>query len=114
MLLTPPDGWAILRTYDVPPGTTTGDVLDFYISELSPEWQWCLRSHTWVGEAGDRGEEIGGAHFKKGTTQVSIDTLGLVYHGRSAPNYEIYVDNEETIDLCQGEELKEEDEASPR
>ena len=113
MFVTPPDGWAIRRTYRAPPGTTRDDILDFYISELSPQWQWCLRYYTWIDVAGEMGgEDVLGAHFTKGATQVSIDTLNL--DGGRGPSYDIYVDNEETIHPCQGAELKDDDEATPR
>ena len=102
MFLTPPDGWAILRTYQTPTGTTRDDILDFYISELASEWQWCLRHFTWIDVAGELGgEDVLGAHFRKGTTQVSIDILNLGEGNEPTPTYDIYVDNQENIDSCQ-------------
>ena len=99
MFFTPPDGWALRRTYQAPAGTTRDEVLDFYVSELSAEWQWCLRRITSIDEAGKRGEDILGAHFIRESTQISIDTLNL--DGERHPTYDIYVDNEENINLCQ-------------
>ena len=82
--LTPPDGWAILMTYQVPPGTTRDDILDFYTSRLSPEWHWCMHYiQTRNVETEERGVELGGADF---TNQYSGPKAAALpaYHALSA------------------------------
>ena len=84
----------------MPPGTTRDDILDFYISELSPEWQWCLRYAT--GQITPGG--IAGAYFIKGTTRVTVITDDLHRRvGKMKRTYSVSADHKETVNPCQEE-----------
>ena len=100
--LTPPDGWAILRTYQTPPGTTEDDILDFYISRLSQEWRWCLRHVPTLNlETGEQGVILGSVDFTKGAALVSIVTRNL--NDRGGHTFSIYVEHERRYDPCTDE-----------
>ena len=90
----------------MPDGTIRDDILDFYISELSPEWQWCFRYFSGTDESGQMASGgVMGAHFIKGMTRVSINTYDLHRRvGRMKRTYYISVDHNETINPCRGAE----------
>ena len=103
LIPTPSDRWALLTMYQAPPETTRDDILDFYISRLSPEWNWCLRRFSTVHATGVQTVEIGGASFTKGSALVAIDAYGL--EGGSQRTYDIYVEHQRRYDPCLDEGL---------
>ena len=72
---TPPDSWGMRETYIVPAGITQYEIMDFYISQLTPEWRWCPRQ--------DDAGHLYGVSFQKGTRRVGVDTQGLQNQSRS-------------------------------
>ena len=96
------------RTYEVPDGITRDEILDFYISELPPEWRWCLSYLEDTDVSGQIASgRVTGAYFIKGTTRVSVSTQDLYWRsGRMKPTYSISVDYKETFNPCQDEEAK--------
>ncbi len=79
--LTPPDSWGVRETYFVAAGVTQYEIMDFYISQLGPEWEWCPRQ--------DDAGYLYGVSFQKGNNGVGVDTQGLQNQSRSL-QYEIY------------------------
>ena len=45
LILTPPRYWSTAATFAIP-GYSREYLLDFYISRLSPEWEYCIRVFT--------------------------------------------------------------------
>ena len=75
----PPDGWGTRATYQAPPETSREDIVDFFLSELSPEWQSCVIEINVVEAAtGKSTQMMGGASFTRGSSVVSIDTDNML------------------------------------
>lgn len=98
MVLTPPEGWGTLARFRVS-GYTRQEIVDFYIAQMSPDWQHCLRLYPDYGEdPGDRLVELLGVHFVRGNSIVSIDTASLSARGSS--RFDIYVDHDSDRNAC--------------
>ena len=67
--ITPPDGWGTRATYSAPPDATKEEIVDFYISRLSPDWESCIDSYSIASASGEcekgngeRPDSRGGRH----------------------------------------------------
>ena len=45
LLYSPPRFWSTAATFEIP-GYSREYLLDFYVSRLSPEWEYCIREFT--------------------------------------------------------------------
>ena len=97
--LMPPDGWGTRATYQAPSETSREDIVDFFLSELSPEWQSCVIEINVVEAAtGKSTQMMGGASFTRGSSVVSIDTDNML---DEAPHtFDIFVDHERGFEPC--------------
>ncbi|MYE39415.1 MAG: hypothetical protein F4X27_04215 [Chloroflexi bacterium] len=105
--LTPPDKWVILRAYRVPVGATGEEVAGFYMDNMPPEWERCLRhASTYEPETGEEGVEFTGVAFirERERTFMSVDVLGMESGRRQ---YGVYLerDLEPHIDPCEPQRL---------
>ena len=91
MLLTPPDSWAISEAHSPPSGTTHYEIMDFYISNMAPEWRWCTRQ--------DDAGFLFGVTFQKGTVLVGLDAQGLIDKYRFR-GYDIFVQRKTKPGRC--------------
>ena len=62
-IISPPENWGTAATFAIP-GYSREYLLDFYISRLSPEWEYCIRVFTL------------GVHFTRDDYTVSLSTEG--------------------------------------
>ena len=90
--LTPPDSWGMRETYLVPAGVTQYEIMDFYISQLGRQWEWCPRQ--------DDAGYLYGVSFQKGNKGVGVDTQGLQNQSRSL-QYEIYFGRKAAPGRCE-------------
>lgn len=97
--LTPPDGWATLRTYRLGGAATRDDLIDFYLSTMTPEWEGCLRHvATWNPQKGESGVMLMGVAFVKEDTMVNVDAINL---GEGGPRtYDVYVERQRRFNPC--------------
>ena len=91
LTILPPDLWSMRESHSPPEGTNQYEVMDFYISNIPPGWEWCSRQ--------DGSGYLYGVTFEKGTEQVAVDTQGLQSPFRS-PNYTIYVSRDNEPGRC--------------
>ena len=82
----------MLETYLVPAGVTQYEIMDFYISQLGREWEWCSRQ--------DDAGYLYGVSFQKGNKEVGVDTQGLQNQSRSL-KYEIYFGRKAAPGSCE-------------
>lgn len=98
MPLTPPDGWGTLATFRVS-GHTRQTIADFYISRMSPDWEYCLRINSFFEPATGRSwEEMGGVHFVRSIAIVGVDTANVSAKGSGS--FDIYVDHDSDRNPC--------------
>ena len=64
--ITASDGWSTLATYSAPPDATREQIVDFYISRLSPDWKSCIETDSIVAVSGGKRTEMGNAKFSRG------------------------------------------------
>ena len=88
----PPDSWGMRETYLVPAGVTQYEIVDFYISQLAREWEWCPRQ--------DDAGYLYGVSFQKGTKRVGVDTQGLQNQSRDL-HYGVSVGRKATPGRCE-------------
>ena len=101
LIFSPPDGWGTLATYVAPPGTSREGIVDFYQSQLSPEWQSCVDQINVVELSGTSTKMMGNAFFVNGTALVSIDTQNITTD--YPPTFDIFVDHQRDFDpSCHG------------
>ncbi len=91
--ITPPDGWSILATYSAPPGATREEIVDFYISRLSPTWKSCIDTDSIVAVSGEKRTEMGNARFSREKAYVSVDTRNMNAPSKSQ-TFDIFVDHD--------------------
>ena len=92
--ITPPDGWSTLATFSAPPDATREEVVDFYISRLSPTWKSCIETASiYVVVSGKMRTEMGNALFSREQAFVSVDTKNLNAASRSQ-TFDVYVDHD--------------------
>ena len=103
--LTPPDGWGTRATYQAPPEASREEIVDFYLSKLSPNWQSCVDEISVFELATGRSTQMmGNALFVRESSLVSIDTLGMT--GGNRHTFDIYVDHQRNFDpICSGRRL---------
>ncbi len=89
--LTPPDSWGMRETYLVEAGVTQNEIMDFYISQLARQWEWCPKQ--------DDAGYLYGVSFQKGNKGVGVDTQGLQNQSRSL-QYVISVGRKATPGRC--------------
>ena len=63
LLYSPPRFWSTAATFEIP-GYSREYLLDFYVSRLSPEWEYCIREFT------------PGVRFAKNGYTLSLSTEG--------------------------------------
>ena len=96
--ITPPDGWGTLATYQAR-HLSRAEIVDFYVSNLSPEWRYCIDTiSTFNSQTNESSEMIGNAFFLKGSALVSVDSLNLLPEERGA--YDIFVDHDRDFEPC--------------
>ena len=91
--ITPPDGWGTLATYSAPPDATREEIVDFYISQLSPHWKSCIDTDSIVPVSGQKRSEMGNAQFSRKKAYVSVDTKNINATSRSQ-TFDVYVDHD--------------------
>ena len=97
-LFSPPAGWGTRATYRVPPDTIRNDIVDFYVSNLSPSWGACVRFATVPGRTEKVVLPAGSAILIRRKAYVSINTYAM-NRRFSNHTYDIYVDHERNSDL---------------
>ncbi len=88
--ITPPDGWGTRATYSAPPDATKEEIVDFYISRLSPDWESCIDSYSIASASGEVRREMGNARFSRGQAYVSVDTGNV----NAVQTFDVYVDHD--------------------
>ena len=97
-VLTPPEGWGTRARFLVS-GYTRQEIVDFYISRMALDWEYCLRLYPDHGEdPGSRLVELLGVRFVRGDSIVSIDTSSLSTRDQS--RFDIYVDHDSDRNAC--------------
>ena len=97
-VLTPPKGWGTRARFMVS-GYTRQEIVDFYVSQMPSDWEYCLRLHPDHGEGSDsRLVELLGIRFVRSDAIVSIDTSSLSARGSSW--FDIYVDHDSDRHAC--------------
>ena len=91
--ITPPDGWSTRATYSAPPDATREEIVDFYISRLSPTWNSCIDTDSIVAVSGEVRREMGNARFSRDKAYVSVDTRNMNAPSKSQ-TFDIYVDHD--------------------
>ena len=98
LVFIPPDGWGTRATYRAPPDVSEKDVVDFYISNLSPQWQYC---ENYVNSIDlltrERGVVTTGVFFKRGPARVSVDILNMT---QAPHSFDIAVNHNADSDPC--------------
>ena len=101
-LITPPDGWAILAKYSAPPSASREDVVDFYISRLSPTWEFCIDADFIIVANGEEITYMGNVQFGRQNAFVSVDTKNMNVASR-AKTFDVYVDHDSHLRVdCYG------------
>ena len=85
-MVTPPESWGTLAQFEFR-DYTPEYLADFYISRLSPEWEFCTRGL------------VGGVWFLRGSSVVGLDTSNAP-SGKGAGSFEIYVDHDYARNPC--------------
>ena len=88
--ITPPDGWGTRATYSAPPDATKEEIVDFYISRLSPDWESCIDSYTIASASGEVRRKMGNARFSRGQAYVNVDTGNV----NAVQTFDVYVDHD--------------------
>ena len=98
LAVIPPDGWSTRGTYRAHPQTTKDDIVDFYVSQLSLEWEPCQNYVNSVDlKTGEEGKLMTGVHFTRGQAYVGIDILNMT----EAPHtFDVGVDHNEVDKPC--------------
>ena len=133
--LAPPDGWGTRATFRVSPSSphplltdpepyalspiapfrfsslSRQPIADFYISRLSPDWQYCVKVVTTFDSISSskildydppmtEWKEIAGVRFVRGDAIVSVDTSNIGPDGSGS--FDIYVDHKDVRNPCRG------------
>ena len=88
--ITPPDGWGTRATYSAPSDATREEIVDFYISRLSPTWKSCIDTDSIVAVSGEVRTEMGNARFSREQAYVSVDTKNI----NAVQTFDLYVDHD--------------------
>ena len=73
-VLTPPDGWVTLATYEDSAEASKEEILSFYLSKFSPAWASCVHFYdTGLLYIGEAHVVVTGASFTKGQALVHIN-----------------------------------------